>query len=235
MNTIFEKFGIFDFMGIWGPGAITVTYYFFTIKPFFTELFSYLNMPFLGISEKYLIILFYTAVAYTVGVCIHEIGKIIYDLIPLFDLDEITYFHAKKSTKRSLIPLCKIRYDYNHTIDSITNENSEQFPLDVNFETARGKLKYNDKISSKRTDTYHSVYAFARGMTVSFTIHILIVSLSLMFHFATLSWWLVVVDLALIAIFFFRAYRYFLAWIKNTYVQYYLNFVCKGEKSHEFE
>lgn len=234
MNTIFEKFGIFDFMGIWGPGVITVTYYLFTIKTFFTELFSYFKIPFWGLSEKYLIILLYTAVAYTVGVCIHEIGKIIYDLIPLFDPDEITYFPAKKSTKRSLMPLCKIRYDYNHTIDSITNENSEQFPLDVSFETARGKLKYNDNISSKRTDTYHSVYAFARGMTVSFTIHIFIVSFSPIFNCVT-SHWLLAVDLALIAIFFFRAYRYFLAWIKNTYVQYYLNFVCKGNKSHEFD
>ena len=34
MDTIAEKFSLYDFIGIWGPGAVTVTYYLFTTRSF---------------------------------------------------------------------------------------------------------------------------------------------------------------------------------------------------------
>lgn len=32
MSGALEKLGIYDFMGIWGPGAITVTYFWFILE-----------------------------------------------------------------------------------------------------------------------------------------------------------------------------------------------------------
>lgn len=79
MDKAFEKHGIYDFFGIWIPGAITVTYYLFTLRVFFYHFFSRLRIEQNGLSGNFLLIILYTAIAYLVGVILHELGKIIVD------------------------------------------------------------------------------------------------------------------------------------------------------------
>lgn len=193
MDKVLEKFGIFDWMGVWGPGAIAVTYYLFTAHSFFCELFAKLNISLSGISEGYLLIFLYTAVAYTVGVILHEIGKIIYDIFKWSDSESITYFNINYKMKPRLNPFNRIKYDYNKTIDFIKFNNvslksllekNSQTP--ISFEEARSKLKYSEKINTKRMDTYHSIYALARSRSVAFVLHIFLILFSLFKSFQQL-------------------------------------------------
>ena len=46
-------------MGIWGPGAITVTYFYFTMKNSFAKLFNFLNITLPNVSEGYVLLIFY--------------------------------------------------------------------------------------------------------------------------------------------------------------------------------
>jgi hypothetical protein len=234
MEKVFEKFGIYDFMGIWGPGAIAITYYIFTSYKFFDNLFKSLGISTNDISESCMLIIIYTAISYTAGVILHEIGKVIYDLFKWFDSEKITYFNINFKTKPRLRTFSRIKYDYNKTIDmakknnislkSIISQNS------ISFEKARAALKYASNIDTKRMDMYHSIYALARSLSVAFAIHILLILISLLPCFTTINCLLLIVDIMLVFVFYLRAYRYFISWIKNTYVQYFLCFILKNQE-----
>lgn len=218
MEKVFEKFGIYDFLGIWWPGAIAVTYFMFTAEESVVEFIGDLNnLPFI-ISEKYFLIIIYTAVAYTIGVIIHETGKMIFDMLPLFDFDKITYFEGI-SKKKSLLPLSKIRYDYNRAIDSCGKGElaSGLVSEDINFESAILKLKYDNSFG--RIERYHSAYAFSRGLAVLFGVHMIYSGASFFINGENERVVLFLIDIVLTLIFFFRSYRYYLSWIKNAYVR----------------
>lgn len=42
MDKVLEKFGIYDFLGIWGPGALTVTYYVLTMHDCFSLTYRFI-------------------------------------------------------------------------------------------------------------------------------------------------------------------------------------------------
>ena len=60
MDGFLGKFGIYDFMGIWGPGAITVTYFYFTMKKNITMFLNFIGIVNPDISENYLLLILYT-------------------------------------------------------------------------------------------------------------------------------------------------------------------------------
>ncbi|MGN0621074.1 MAG: hypothetical protein ACI4I9_04325 [Porcipelethomonas sp.] len=221
MNSVFEKLGIYDFMGIWAPGAITVTYYLFS---FYIVVNRIINES--GISAKYVHILLFTAVAYILGVIFHEIGKIIVDCIPNFFNAEIYTLDYREGNynKKPKNPFRLIKRDFKRNIDSYSIEPK------VNFEKALATLRNSDS-DIGRINTYHSIYALARGCFVGIIFHILTMVILLIAGEVTVKilWW-IIPDVLLGTLFFIRSHRYFVSWIKNTYIQYYF-YINRGAKN----
>ena len=92
MDGFLGKFGIYDFMCIWGPGAITVTYFYFTMKKSITMFLNFIGIVNPDISENYLLLILYTMVAYFVGVVLHEVGKLIVERLNSFEIQKIKSF-----------------------------------------------------------------------------------------------------------------------------------------------
>lgn len=223
MDTIAEKFSLYDFVGIWGPGAVTVTYYLFTTRSFFSEFFAYINVSREELSQVYLLIFLYTAVAYTIGIILHELGKWIYEGHLLFKDKEIKT-GIKINDKSIFPPIRQIQEDYDETIKCIIQpkEWTEFFADNMCFKKAYLCLKYDEKITTRRGDTYHSIYGLSRSLSVAFILHIVIVIISNLSSFASIHIMLLLVDVALVLIFYCKAYRFYMNWIKNTYIQYYI-------------
>lgn len=230
MDTIAEKFSLYDFVGIWGPGAVTVTYYLFTTRSFFSEFFADIDISREEFSQVYLLIFLYTAVAYTIGIILHELGKWIYEGPFLFKERKITT-GININDKSMFPPIRQIQEEYEETIKCIIQpkEWPKFFASNMCFKKAYLCLKYDEKTTTGRVDTYHSIYGLSRSLFVAFVLHIGIVILSNVSTFPSIHILLILVDVALILIFYCKAYRFYLNWIKNTYIQYYLC-IYKNEK-----
>ncbi len=233
MDKAFEKLGLYDFFGIWIPGALTVTYYLFTLRDYFYHIFSFLKISQNGIPSYLLIIILYTAVAYIVGVILHEIGKIIADITTIFN------FHTINSRIKNLsVSKCprtnvfkRIQYEYKNSLE----KNDIKLENIVDFDKAISYLKYNGRITTKRIDTYHAIYALSRSLSLCFLGHLLlllfiIIKTSIIAIINTIELWVLVpyaflciIDITLLFLFFLRTYRYFHSWIKNIFIQYYKN------------
>lgn len=79
MEDIFKKIGIYDFFGIWGAGAVILNYFIFTImrikRIHILWLLSHYETDF-----STLFIFIFCVTAYFLGLIMHEIGKIFYEL-----------------------------------------------------------------------------------------------------------------------------------------------------------
>lgn len=218
MDGLFNKFGIFDFMGIWGPGAIFVTYFMFTLHGPICDFFWLCGITNPGISSTNLLILLYTAVAYTLGVTLHELGRRIANLFDLFHANKV---HNRRKIKEKP---CRI-----HTLKHIQWEYQEKIARAIpsvaykamSFDKAISYLKYYN-INTSRVDTYHSIYALSRSLTLTFFIH-LFLSLIALFCGSTISFWYFFIDTVFAYLFFIRTYRYHYFWVESVFLQYYLH------------
>lgn len=218
MDGLFNKFGIYDFMGIWGPGAILVTYFLFTLHEPIRDFFGLCGITNPGISSTNLLILLYTAVAYTLGVTLHESGRRIADLFNLFHANKV-HDRDKITEEPCILHTLKcIQWDYQEKI-------ARAIPADVykamSFDKAISYLKYHN-INTSRVDTYHSIYALSRSLTLTFIIHLF---LSLIAHFSgsAISLWYFFIDTVLAYLFFIRTYRYHYFGVESVFTQYYLH------------
>lgn len=220
MDGFLGKFGIYDFMGIWGPGAITVTYFYFTMKKSITMFLKFIGIVNPDISENYLMLILYTMVAYFVGVVLHEISKLIVERLNSFEIQKIKSF-AYNETRHKGIG-CHIKNHYKEAIESNILDVEEYQRL--NFDRAICCLKYTNNTSTVRIDKYHSVYALARSLAVCFMSHIIICLVSAMVenNASREVSSIIMLDLVLFFIFLERTYRYLCLWIENTFIQYYL-------------
>lgn len=220
MDGFFGKFGIYDFMGIWGPGAITVTYFYFTMKKSITMFLNFIGIVNPDISETYLLLILYTMVAYFVGVVLHEVSKLIVERLNSFEIQKIKSF-AYNGTRHKGIG-CHIKNHYKEAIESNILDVEEYQRL--NFDRAICCLKYINNTSTVRIDKYHSVYALARSLAVCFMSHIIICLVSAMVenNASREVSSIIMLDLVLFFIFLERTYRYLCLWIENTFIQYYL-------------
>lgn len=230
MDKVFEKFGIYDFFGIWGPGAITVTYYYFTLHQFLLNIFEEFGIAQINLSQGQRIIILYSVGAYLAGVILHEIGKLIADVLPWFNINTVNERIRKKVYKKKpcLNPWAIIKYNYQYSC----RQNNIDFEKGSYFEKAVNRIKYNkDNISTKRIDKHHSIYALSRSLCLCFLGHIvlLLASVFLSENHSNINWWWIVIDLCLLMLFFIRTYRYFLSWIKNVYTQY--SFIIRNKQS----
>lgn len=186
MDGALKKIGIYDFMGIWGPGAITVAYYSFSLGSPIKEFLCKFNIVQFNLSEKYTLLLLYTAIAYIVGIVLHEVGKLLKIIID------------------KLWPERKSKYN------------------DDKFGNAARYLKYTQGIDTHQYDTYHSVYALARSMCISFVVHIVILFICLFTNYINVYTFIFFsyLDKFLAILFFCRTYKYYKMWIKHTFLQY---------------
>ena len=218
MSGALEKFGIYDFMGIWGPGAIAVTYFLFTLEETIeaTFLFFEIKMPIK--EELYLLIILYSAVAYVIGVIMHELGKLLAERTEIFKtttVEKIAYGNAIFGGFG-----WRIKKEYKNIIENTICACAYRT---FEFNRALSYLKYTDNVSTKRVDTYHSVYGMSRSLFLCFSLHALVELVILLFKSQTDFYRVVIVfiDLVLAYLFLNRAYRYFCAWIRNVFIQYY--------------
>lgn len=231
MSGVLEKFGIYDFMGIWGPGAITVTYYMFTLHQPIENALDKLGIINLNISQVNLLIILYTAVAYVLGVILHETGKLLAGLIPCFYppiVKELADYTGQPTRYGS-----GVKGEYVNAIESVIPQKAYK---EMNFEEAISNLKFNNNISTKRIDTYHSVYALARSLTLCFCIHcgielILWLSSEMSNKSAEI---IMFIDFIMAILFFDRTYRYYYSWIRNIFVQYFLS-IPANERKKRYE
>lgn len=217
MDKVFEKFGIYDFLGIWIPGALTVTYYLFTLRASMEILFSCFDIDLSGMPIEFILVILYTAVAYFLGVILHEVGKILADFIPCFrTYDTNTRIYKKVIHKRPNGLFRRIKYEYQQALmqNNIVHDNKNEVEV-IEFEKAISSLKYDKNNSTKRIDMYHSVYALSRSLCLCFLGHAIILA------FVHWNLFLLITDAIMALLFFERSYRYFHSWVKNVYLQYY--------------
>lgn len=218
MDGLFNKFGIYDFMGIWGPGAILVTYFTFTLHEPLHDFFGLCGITNPGISSTNLLILLYTAVAYTLGVTLHELGRRIANFFNLFHANRVHDRDKIGEKPCKLHTLKCIQWDYQEKIARI-------IPVDVykamSFDKAISYLKYHN-INTSRVDTYHSIYALSRSLTLTFFIHLLLSFIALIDGY-TISFWYFLMDTVVAYLFFIRTYRYHYFWVESVFIQYYLH------------
>lgn len=219
MSGALEKFGIYDFMGIWAPGAITITYYLATLYYRIADILRWLEIDFPSVSEKYRLIIMYSVIAYIIGVILHEIGKLLADRLTVFDTAKITDCAFKKVEAKGFG--WKIRVEYKTIIERTFNSETEYTAH--TFEQAHSMLKYDPAINTRRIDTYHSVYGMSRSLSLCFVLHGIIEFCIFMIDLTTTRhvFFIIFIDIILAYFFLERAYRYYCSWVRNVFVHYY--------------
>lgn len=221
MDSIFSKFGLYDFMGIWGPGAIFVTYFSFTLHQPIHDFLWYCGITNPGFSSTHLLILLYTAAAYAVGVTLHELGRRIADVCNLFHANQIVEKSQSETDNESepnKIQIFKrIRWNYK---ESIKKTISGEIYGDMSFDKAISYIKYNTSKYSSRIDTYHSIYALARSLSLTFILHSIIALFALCFKY-NISPFYFASDIVFTFLFIVRAYRYHYFWVESVIMQYF--------------
>lgn len=216
MDSIFSKFGKFDFMGIWGPGAIAVTYFLFTLNQPLDDFMAFCGITNPDLSDTYLMILLYTAVAYTVGVIVHEFGRILANMFNLFLAENI---HSKKAISEApgkLHPLQRIQWNYQQKIEKTLPGNYKN----KCFDEAITYLEYHTQFNTSQVDSYHSIYALARGLTLTFLFHAIVSFVAILLDYS-ISPLYFLFDGLLAVLFFFRTYRYYYFWLESVFTHYY--------------
>lgn len=228
MDKILEKFGIYDLFGIWFPGVITTTYFFFTLYDVLIFILPMIASPLSLLSPSQILGIMYSVVAYTIGVILHELGKVIVERHKCFYPNSVIKIFKSNAIDKE--PGWRIRKEQKDIVNSIIpkKEYNEEY-----FHTACTHIKYDKDFNSQKTNKYHSIYALSRSLTLCFSLHfaiyplvyllgliLQITSFSLLDAFVRLI--ITITDMLLSILFSIRTYRYYIAWIKNTIVQYYL-------------
>ena len=218
MDKALENFGIFDFMGVWGPGAITVTYFYFTMQNNFVTGMKFFDITLPKVSEPYSLLILFTAVAYVVGVILHELGKFVADALSLFDKATVKGLAYNQDANFAGV-FGPIKKEYQAAI--VKEIPNEKFYNNTSFDEAYAFLKYASKAGTKRIDKYHSICAFSRSLSICFAIHALVELIVSVVQKHPVNFGMLVLDSFLGLLFWVRTYRYYSSWIRNTLVQYY--------------
>lgn len=216
MDKVLEHFGVYDFMGVWGPGALTVTYFYFTMQDFFSNVLFYLTLP--KLSEGYALLILYTAVAYVVGIILHEAGKLITERSDRFRFETIK-MRVYNGELTSQGPFGRIDKEYKTAIKSVIPEAEYD---SMEFDSAIACIKYEGNIGTKRVDKYHAIYALSRSLTLCFGAHAIILWGTALIGrgYTSATPVMIAFDVIMVGILWIRTYRYFCMWVKNVFLQY---------------
>lgn len=216
MDKALEKFGIYDFMGIWGPGAITVTYFYFTMHDVLTCCMGFFHVIPPHISESNKLLILFTAVAYVVGAILHELGKFVVERDMLFE-----YKNAQKTVRPDDQSHKGLFYYISQENERIMRAAIPDITDDaLDFDKAMSNLKYRDTTGTSRIDKYHSIYGLSRSLTICFIIHAFsgIMAIVIWNDIAYIPG--IALDCVLALLFWVRTYRYYCSWIRNVLIQY---------------
>lgn len=235
MDGIFGKFSLYDFMGIWGPGAISLFYFSFTLNDHITSFLESCNITWPSLSETPLLILLYTIVAYIIGMVLHELGhwfsggmiaaKHLFDKIRdkrncsgafhdinhfFMSQDEILVEAMLKKSKATT------SMGTPDPVSKIGNQNSP-----VTFSDIVTEIKCRTSSDTLRIDKFHAVYAMARSVMLMSIIHLLAcILVNCDPNADKLSPWIFYADIALFVMFFVRTSHYYSLWVETVCVQY---------------
>lgn len=217
MDKALENFGIFDFMGVWGPGAIAVMYFYFTMHGSMEKWLDFFHISPPHISETYRLVILFTAVAYVVGLVLHELGKILVERNNRFKFDTVKglYNFDEKSAKNIFYYIAE---EYKHTTNPTI---PAEIYKEMTFDNAVSILKYKDKAETKRIDKCHSIYALSRSLSICFAAHAILELLTAVLQSCSINIPLIILDCILAWLFYVRTYRYLCSWVRNVFMQWY--------------
>ena len=210
MDNFFGKFGICDFMGVWGPGAMFVLYSMITTI-YINQVDILSSIENLQCDYSLLIIFAFCLLSYFCGVIFHELGKGISDMIKPFDLNTIFRLRSKR-----LLFLKKRLIKFTLSIDEnkYTSKNPSVYD-------AMNYIRNNNIDKMARIDKSRSIYGFSRGSAIGIIAHAILL---VVYAFAAKSWNSIIgfsiIDLFLCTIFLFRTFRYKYIWIEKAFIVY---------------
>lgn len=218
MSDLLKKFGMFDIMGIWAPGSISLLYILFTILCMHKiDIISTLKEFQSDFSIMFIFL--FCILAYYLGVVFHEIGKGITDLKQPFTFNTLLKLRNKKHLNffaKRFIALTNIK--------CCLPQNLNMNIYDV-LESIKRK---NINISS--IEKARSIYGFSRSVMISFIIHIVLLCIYT-FNSYVVDVYFWIIDAIFIVLFLFRSVRYYYKWIQKTLNCYAT--IKKEEQSHE--
>lgn len=227
MKEFLDRLGLYDYLGIWGPGVISLTYFLFTLQAPLRKLFQFMELENPGFERGYLVFILYTVIAYMIGVILHETGKLFSDHF-LRLTPEKCMKNAYKYEKTGKF-FGGIRNDF---ATSVEENIPEEAYRKITFHQANYGLRLSRKADKQKIESYHAVYALSRSLFLCFLLHPFAVGVALIAGSAT--YWnaliMIVLDIFLIILFLIRTVRYYYSWIKNLVIHYYME--CKPEEEY---
>lgn len=192
IDKIFEKFGLYDLWGVWGPGAVFVTWSLATLQ----TLLKAFGIP--QMDDGQIVTVLYTVVTYACGVVLHEIGNLL--MYPL----------RKPLEKKLYGPNGRLK-DALSVMEQKTGGSVEKnlHQKDA-FTRALAELKYTTESGIDKVEKYHAIYGMARSVCAAFVVH------AVLSGFFLHDWNLVILDMILAALLLNRAIRYRIDWVVNV-------------------
>lgn len=225
MKDFLNKLGLYDYLGIWWPGAISVTYYLLTLQSPLRKLFQFIGMEDPGFKQGHWVIILYTVIAYMIGVILHETGKLFSDCVLRLRARKCQN-NAYNPTKSSIF-FRGIRNDFATSIEETIPEGVYKR---ITFHQANYGLRFNRNADKKKIESYHAVYALSRSLFLCFLSHSIAECFAVSAAYVTgrNALFMIIMDIILMILFGIRTVRYYYSWIKNLIIHYY--FECKSEK-----
>lgn len=231
MDSIFSKFSLYDFMGIWGPGAIGITYFSYTLYEPLTSLMKKLSIAIPEINGVYAFIIFYTAVAYIVGLVLHELGRQVANWFNIFHGSEINIPEKEEISKGSRPNCFRVflftKWEFCQKMCEVIPDDKR---TDITYNKALTFLKYHFSGNLDSINTLHSIYAMSRSISLLLLLHIVAVFAAFICKYQ-ISFTIIVIDVLLFFLFYVRTYRYFYYWVESLYIQYYYSCVDNYDRS----
>jgi len=225
MKDFFDRLGLYDYLGIWWPGTICLTYYLFTLQAPLTKLFQSMGMEKTGFQQGHLVLILYTVIAYLIGVILHEAGKLFSDHI--FKLTPEKCLEKAFSPKKLKFPFRRVRNNFATAIKDIIQDEAYK---EITFHKANYGLRFNRNADKKKIESYHAVYALSRSLFLCFFLHLFAEVAAYYDGSITCRNAIImsILDVFLIILFWIRTVRYYYSWNKNLIIHYYVE--CKSEK-----
>ena len=132
MEKVIEKFNLYDLMGIWGPGVIAITYFYFTSHEFLLSIMHGMGISRGFLSDNQIIAISCTVIAYMVGVLLHEAGKLLIDPIlksSTAHLDGFSDYESKRNAIRFSKDIDLSRIDKYHSVYALSKSLSVCFAI----------------------------------------------------------------------------------------------------------
>lgn len=216
MDKVFENIKVYDFLGIWGAGIITLIYGILSYAAILQDNIMHYFRDFQS-DYSLLIIFILSVLAYLIGTLIHEIGKWVYTMV--LQPDTLIALAIKGEHPHFFKRQKKMLYrDVMTYYDRILEKDGTPKHFGAMIEYLKAKNQ------SKITDRYHALYGLMRGLLIGIFVVFVLSGFMLLIRCSAYGICFVVADVFILLVLAIRTYRYYLGWISHTIAQYSL---CK--------